>query len=293
MPVISTTSTVYNTKAVFTLSYIYNQADNLKNANDELVIEVTTRFPLEISSNIQPCFTTFDLDSDTYSVSTQAAFLPAPTSELLVAPASSMRDNMDAGDMISANLTVFTASEDGSDTYNVNVQDTLSGLVYEALSAGFSEEDAYVIANPDNFVTELPFRSFDSPDYIISYKLRIGSEVEANTQVSAFATLRYQSGNDGASSKNVTVSTRAFSATTASPTYNFQVETIVPETEEVSGVHQVTFGETATATFTITFTEGRTSGSLISVFSSQKTSAVVEILSVTIAHVGYQISSSE
>jgi hypothetical protein len=276
------------------LSYIYNQADNLKNANDELVIELLVRFPLEISSNIQPCVTTFNLDSDTYSVSTQAAFLPAPTSELLLARASSMKNNMDAGDLISANLTVFTASEGGSDTYYINVQDTLSGLVYEALSAGFNEETAYVISDPDNFITELPFRSFDSPvDYVITYSLRIASEVEANSQVSAFAALHYQSGNDGVTAENLTVSTREFIATTASPTFSFQVSTVLPETEEVSGVHQVTFGETATATFTVTFTEGRTSGSLISVFSSQETSAVVEILSVSVTHVGSKLSSSE
>lgn len=275
------------------MSYIYNQADNLKNVNDQLVLEVLVRFPLEITSDIQPCVTTFNLVSDTQSISTEAAFLPAPTSDLLVSRKSSMRNNMDAGDLISANLTVFTASEAGSDTYNVNVRDTLSGLVYEALSASFSEADALVIFDPDNFITELPFRSFNSSDYIITYSLRVGSEVEANSQVSAVATLRYQSGYDAAAAKNATLSTRIFTATTASPTYAFEVSTMLPETTEVNGVHQVTFGETATATFTITFTEGRTSDSLISVFSSQITGAVVEILSVSVTHVGSKLSSSE
>ncbi len=285
----------YESKAVFTLSYIYNQADNIKNTNDEWVVELNVIFPLEItSSNIQPCITTFSLTSDTYNVSTQAAFLPAPTSDLLLARSSSMKDNMDAGDLFSATLTVFTASANGSDTFNVNVRDVLSGLVYEALSAQFSEETAFLIADPADFVSELPFREFNSSDdYVIQYKLRVGSEIEANAQISAFAELHYQSGNIGALAKNVSLSTRIFTATTASPTYDFQVSTMLPETTEVAGVHQVTFGETATATFTITFTEGRTSGSQISVFASQATSAVVEILSLTVTHVGSKISSSE
>jgi hypothetical protein len=282
----------------FNFGNVYNAPDNSVSNADKITIEFRVRFATGQGNEPTGAAASVSSSSISLRATNQNSYQLKliDTTQLSLLKAILLASIVDASDIITANITITPASTSATAAYNILVIDELHPyLTVLTNTITKSDASATVTVSGTSVIIQLGVLS-GTNSLIVTYQVQAIAELEVLSTISSKANMTYYSNSDIQNAKLYQVTTSTFTSTTSRGAVSSSVTaTSHPQTTKAqydTNVDDLVLGETATVTYVITFAEGRTTGSSLSVVSSEATGLVVEIVSMSVLSVGSKLSSS-
>lgn len=282
----------------FNFGNVYNALDNAVSTADMITIELRVRFATGQGNDPTGTAVSVTADSASLRATNQNShqFKLVDTTQLSLLKTIPLANIVDAGDTITANITVTPASSSATAAYNIIVIDELGPYV-TVLTNTITKSDASatVTVSGTSVVIQLAVLT-GTNTLVVTYQVQAIAQLEVLSTITSEANMTYYSNSDIQNAKVYQLTSSTFTSTTSRGSVSSSV-TATSHTQTTKAQYDTTvddliLGETATVTYVVTFAEGRTTGSSLSVVASEATGSVVEIVSMSVLSVGSKLSSS-